>query len=427
MAETVSDDSHSNSNIMTKLNYYLVGGAVRDQLLGLEIKDRDWVVVGATPARMLELGYKQVGADFPVFLHPETSEEYALARTERKTGSGYQGFECNSDASVTLEEDLQRRDLTINAMALDPQGKLIDPYGGKNDLDARILRHVSPAFSEDPLRVLRLARFAARFAASGFHIATETKALCAQIRQSGELEHLTSERVWQETQTALAEASPEVYFEVLQEVGALEVLFPELHRLFGVPQPEQYHPEIDCGIHAIMSLQQACRLSSDTEIRFAALVHDLGKALTPPDNWPRHHGHELKGVKPIKALCKRLTAPKRYMELACLVSEFHTHIHRASELRPDTVLKVLKRCDAFRKPARFEQILLTSMADARGRTGFEDNDYPQAELFRAYLEAALKVNAKALVEQGLQAKALGDAIDLQRREEIEKIKEQRDR
>lgn len=406
---------------MTSLNYYLVGGAVRDQLLGLEVKDRDWVVVGASPFQMLALGYKQVGADFPVFLHPESAEEYALARTERKTGTGYQGFECNSDAGVTLEEDLLRRDLTINAMALDPQGMLIDPYGGKQDLDARILRHVSPAFAEDPLRVLRLARFAARFAKSGFRIADETKALCKKIRESGELAHLKAERVWQETQRALSEDSPEVYFQVLREVDALAILFPELDRLFGIPQPEQHHPEIDCGVHAMLSLQQACRLTKDTEVRFAALIHDLGKGLTPANVWPRHHGHELKGVAPIKALCKRLMAPKRFTELACLVSEFHTHIHRAEELRAKTALKVLKRCDAFRKPDRFEQILLTSMADARGRTGFENADYPQAERFRAYLKAANSVNPKALIDQGLRAQELGQAIDQLRQDAISKI------
>ena len=371
---------------------------------------------------MLALGFKQVGADFPVFLHPETSEEYALARTERKSGKGYQGFECNSSETVTLEEDLLRRDLTVNAIAEDIHGALIDPYHGAKDLQNKVLRHVSPAFSEDPLRVLRLARFAARFAALGFNIAEETLQLCRQISHSGELTHLSPERVWQETQTALTTNSPEVYFEVLSEVGALEILFPEIAKLFGVPQPEKYHPEIDCGVHALMSLAQATLISTQPSVRFAALIHDLGKALTPAREWPRHFGHEKTGLKPITALCRRIKAPKDFKDLALLCCEFHTHIHRAEELRADTALKVLKRCDAFRRPQRFEQILQVSTADARGRTGFEDSPYPQAHLFRRYLQAATEVDVKSLVQQGFKGAELGEQIDLSRTALIKQLK-----
>ena len=409
---------------MQTLNYYLVGGAVRDKLLGLTVKDRDWVVVGSDTDKMLALGFKQVGADFPVFLHPETSEEYALARTERKSGQGYQGFECNSAETVTLEEDLLRRDLTVNAIAEDIHGKLIDPYNGVTDLKNRTLRHVSPAFSEDPLRVLRVARFAARFSSLGFHVAEETQQLCKDISSSGELTHLSPERVWQETQSALSTGSPEVYFKVLSEVGALEVLFPEIAMLFGVPQPEKYHPEIDCGVHALMSLTQASKLSEQTKVRFAALIHDLGKALSPPREWPRHFGHEKSGLKPITALCRRVKAPKDHKDLALLCCEFHTHIHRAYELRADTALKVLKRCDAFRRPERFEQILQVSTADARGRTGFEDSPYPQADLFRRYLQAATKVDVKTLVQQGFKGAELGEQIDLSRTALIKQVKKQ---
>lgn len=407
---------------MQTLNCYLVGGAVRDKLLGLTVKDRDWVVVGSDTNKMLALGFKQVGADFPVFLHPETSEEYALARTERKSGKGYQGFECNSSETVTLEEDLLRRDLTVNAIAEDIHGALIDPYHGAKDLQNKVLRHVSPAFSEDPLRVLRLARFAARFAALGFKIAEETLQLCRQISHSGELTHLSPERVWQETQTALTTNSPEVYFEVLSEVGALEILFPEIAKLFGVPQPEKYHPEIDCGVHALMSLAQATLISTQPSVRFAALIHDLGKALTPAREWPRHFGHEKTGLKPITALCRRIKAPKDFKDLALLCCEFHTHIHRAEELRADTALKVLKRCDAFRRPQRFEQILQVSTADARGRTGFEDSPYPQAHLFRRYLQAATEVDVKSLVQQGFKGAELGEQIDLSRTALIKQLK-----
>ena len=403
------------------LNSFLVGGAVRDKLLGLEVKDRDWVVVGSTPEQMIQLGFKAVGADFPVFLHPDTSEEYALARTERKIGSGYQGFSCDSSSGITLEEDLLRRDLTINAMAETKNGELIDPYGGKQDLHNKLLKHVSPAFSEDPLRVLRLARFAARFKSYGFTVADETIHLCIKIRQSGELSHLKAERVWQETQRALSEPHPELYFEILRKIDALAILFPELDRLFGVPQPEQHHPEIDCGVHALLSLTQACLISADPEVRFAALIHDLGKGLTAETEWPKHHGHEKQGVKLVNRLCERLNTPKSFRDLARLTSEFHTHIHRAESLRATTVLKVLKSCDAFRKPQRFEKLLLASEADAKGRTGFEQTAYPQADLFRNCLEAAKSVNPKPFVEQGLRAEALGQAIDRARVAAIKKI------
>ncbi len=399
---------------------YLVGGAVRDQLLGLPVKDRDWVVVGATPSQMLDLGFKQVGADFPVFLHPESKEEHALARTERKSGKGYLGFECDSSSSVTLEDDLLRRDLTVNAMARSESGELIDPYDGQHDVAHRLLRHVSPAFREDPLRVLRVARFAARFAPLGFTIAEPTLTLMKTIASEGELEHLSAERVWQETERALSGSCPWVYFEVLRNCNALAVLMPELDALFGVPQPETYHPEIDCGIHALMSLEQASKLSDSTEVRFASLIHDLGKALSPVETLPKHHGHELKGLKPIKSLCARLKTPKNHRDLALLVSEYHTHIHRATELRSQTVLKVIKACDALRRPERFEQILLCSEADARGRTGFEQKPYPQREFFQQALAAAKSVDIRELKNtSGLDGKALGERIDQERVVRIE--------
>lgn len=399
---------------MKTISAYLVGGAVRDELLGFPCKDKDWVVVGSSPEDMLTQGFTQVGADFPVFLHPNTNEEYALARTERKRGYGYHGFECNSSPEVTLEEDLLRRDLTINAMAKSPEGKLIDPYGGQQDLKNRQLRHVSDAFMEDPLRILRVARFAARLAPYGFTIAPATLTLMQKMEQAGETKHLVAERVWQETARALLENSPNTYFEVLRQTGSLATLFEELNALFGVPQPEKHHPEIDCGVHALMSLEQACELSKDLDVRFASLIHDLGKALTPSDILPSHHGHEKKGLKPIKALCKRLKAPKDVQVLALLVSEFHTHVHKAFELRSQTILKVLKKCDAFRRPERFTKILLCCQADAQGRTGFEDRPYPQAEYFKHAFMAAKGINIAEIRAKGLDGKELGEAIDRQR-------------
>jgi tRNA nucleotidyltransferase (CCA-adding enzyme) len=400
------------------MNTFLVGGAVRDALLDIPVKDRDWVVVGATPGQLLEQGYQQVGADFPVFLHPDTHEEYALARTERKSGNGYQGFDCRFSPDVTLEEDLLRRDLTINAMASDAAGNIIDPYNGQQDLADKILRHVSPAFSEDPLRVLRIARFAARFAKQGFTIANETRLLMQQMVNDGELNHLVAERVWLETQRALGEDDPHVYFQVLRECNALKVWFQEIDDLFGIPQPEQHHPEIDCGVHALLSLQASVPLSTSTATRWAALTHDLGKALSDKENLPRHFGHETRGLKPIKSLCKKLKSPKEVQELALISSEFHTHIHRAMELKPETILKVFDRVDAWRKPERFEQLLLVSVADSRGRTGFEHCDYPQADYMREALQVALSVTAKDMIAQGITGAAIREGLQKARREKL---------
>lgn len=374
---------------------YLVGGAVRDALLGLRDADRDWVVVGATPEQMHDAGYTPVGRDFPVFLHPGSKEEYALARTERKSGKGYKGFTVYAEPSVTLEEDLQRRDLTINAMAQDADGRLIDPWGGQADLDARTLRHVSPAFAEDPLRVLRVARFAARFNAQGFSIAEETLALMRAMSTSGELAALTPERVWREIETALQGPNPRVFIETLHDCGALSVLLPEVEKLFGVPQLAKWHPEVDTGLHTLMSLDQACLLSNDAEVRFAVLMHDVGKGLTPKENWPHHYGHEQLGVDVIAAACRRLRAPTGYADLARVSSLYHTHCHRAPELKPSTMLKVLDALDAFRRPERMEKFLLVCEADARGRTGFEDRDYANAQILR---DAWSRANAISVPE-----------------------------
>ena len=392
------------------MKYFLVGGAVRDQLLGLPVKDRDWVVVGATPEDMLAAGFVQVGADFPVFLHPDTKEEYALARTERKSGVGYKGFICDFSPRVTLEDDLLRRDLTINAMALAEDGTLIDPYGGKQDLEQKRLRHVSDAFREDPLRVLRVARFASRLAPLGFQVAEETLQYMREMSDSGELAFLTPERVWQETERALGEQMPWVYFQVLRDCHALKVIMPELDALFGVPQPPQHHPEIDTGLHSLLVLEQAAKLSDSTEVRFAALVHDLGKGTTPEEMLPRHLDHEQRGLKLIKRLCQRLKVPNAHQALALLASEYHTHCHRALELRPSTIVKLLKHCDAFRRPERFEQFLQVCEADARGRTGLEQRVYPQPELLRAALAAARTVSAKELAAQGLSGAEIGERL-----------------
>ncbi|WP_111640999.1 multifunctional CCA addition/repair protein [Marinimicrobium alkaliphilum] len=396
------------------MQIYRVGGAVRDKLLGYPHHENDWVVVGAQPDTLQAQGFKPVGKDFPVFLHPETREEYALARTERKSGHGYGGFTFHCAPDVTLEQDLQRRDLTINAMAEDDQGRVIDPWGGQADLAAKVLRHVSPAFVEDPLRVVRVARFAARYAHLGFTIAKETATLMRDIVAAGEVDHLVPERVWKETERALGEAQPQVYISALRECGALARLMPEVDALFGVPQRAEYHPEIDTGIHTLMVLEQAARLSDDTQVRFAALTHDLGKGVTPQSEWPRHIGHETRGLPLVRALCERLSVPKDYRELALLVSEFHLHCHRAAELKPATLLKVLKRTDALRRPGRFEQFLLACEADARGRTGFEDRSYPQAKLFRQALSQCQAVNVKDLVARGLSGKDLGDALERER-------------
>ena len=390
---------------------YLVGGAVRDQLLNIPSKDKDWVVVGSTPQQMLDLGYKQVGADFPVFLHPKSQQEYALARTERKQGHGYQGFDVHFSDDVTLEEDLIRRDLTINAMAQDDNGNIIDPFNGQTDLTNKVLRHVSPAFSEDPLRVLRVARFAARFHHLGFTIANETLKLMQHISQSGELSHLTAERVWVETERALQEKSPWVYFDVLKKCEALAVCFPELNALFGVPQPKQHHPEIDTGLHSFMVLEQATRLSPNPVVRFAALMHDLGKALTPQGNWPKHIKHEVLGLQPINEMCDRLRIPNLFRELSLKACEYHTQVHKAFELKASTIWKLFRKCDALRKPERFDDMLAACMADSRGRTGFENIDYPQANYLKALLAAATAVQVKDLVQQGFQGAALGQEIE----------------
>ena len=401
---------------------YLVGGCVRDELLGIPIKDRDWVVVGVSPEDMLKQGYKAVGKDFPVFLHPETKEEYALARTERKTAPGYTGFVFHAAPDVTLEQDLIRRDLTINAIAKSSEGVIIDPHNGKADLEARVLRHVSPAFSEDPLRILRVARFAARFASLGFKVASDTMGLMQEMVKSGEVNALVPERVWQETQRALCEAKPSVYFEVLRECGALKVLFPEVDALYGIPQTEKYHPEIDTGIHTMMVVDQAAAISdNDPQIGFAALVHDFGKGITPKKEWPKHVAHEVRGLPLVRALCKRLKVPKDYSELALLVTEHHLLYHRAAELRASTMVKLFGKLDAFRRPERFEKFVMTCEADSRGRKGHEDSQPEQTEIFSQTYKVAAAINASELVKQGLEGKAIGEALEKLRCEAINKI------
>ncbi len=404
---------------------YLVGGAVRDELLGLPVHERDWVVVGAREQDLLAQGYRRVGRDFPVFLHPDTHEEYALARTERKRGHGYTGFEVHASPEVSLEEDLRRRDLTINAMARDAEGRLIDPYGGQRDLEARLLRHVSPAFVEDPLRVLRVARFAAQLAMLDFRVAPETLELMREIVRQGELEALVPERVWLEMRKALSTPAPARFFEVLRACGALAVLFPELERLFGVPQRADYHPEIDTGVHTLMVLTQAARLSEDLAVRFAALVHDLGKGETPRELWPRHQGHEKRSRRLVAALCERLRVPRYERELALLVAEYHGQVHRALELRPATVLDLLSRIDAFRKPERFEQFLLACTADSLGRRGFENAPFPQADYLREAARRCTRVDTGGLREQGLSGQALAAALRRRRIQLIAALKDER--
>ena len=373
------------------MQVYLVGGAVRDALLGLPVKERDWVVVGGTRDELLRQKFREVGRDFPVFLHPESHEEYALARLERKVSPGYRGFAVEFGPEVTLEEDLARRDLTINAMAQSSDGSLLDPYGGRHDLEARLLRHVSPAFVEDPVRILRVARFAARFAPLGFRVAPETTALMRSMVERGEAAALIPERVWQETEKALRESAASVFFQVLRECGALQAIYPEIDALFGVPQPAQWHPEIDTGIHTLMVLDQAAALSSDTTVRFAALVHDLGKGTTPKEQWPKHAGHEERSVALIEALCARLRSPGEYRELGVIVARYHGNAHRAFELRPKTILGILEQSDAFRRPERFAQALLAFEADSRGRLGLETAPYPQREFLQATRDAAAAV------------------------------------
>lgn len=392
------------------MKIYLVGGAVRDALLDYPVIERDWVVVGARPEDLLKQGYQQVGKDFPVFLHPKTKDEYALARTERKQGHGYTGFAVHYDPDVTLEEDLMRRDLTVNAMAQDDDGTIVDPYGGQRDLENKVLRHVSHAFVEDPLRVLRIARFAARYSHLGFTVAAETLALMADIVTQGELQHLPAERIWLELDRSLGERNPEVFIEVLRSCGALQALLPEVDALFGVPQTAKHHPEIDSGIHTLMALQQAVKLTDARDVRFAVLLHDLGKGTTPRSEWPRHIAHEKRGVKLVQASCKRLKAPNQYRDLALKACEYHLHCHRAQELRGKTLLKLLRATDGLRRPEQLEAFLLACEADARGRLGLEDRPYPQADYLRRAREIAAGVTAAQFQAQGLEGKAIGEAM-----------------
>lgn len=403
------------------MQIYLVGGAVRDQLLQLPVYDRDWVVVGSSPQAMLAAGFQAVGKDFPVFLHPNSKEEHALARTERKTGVGYTGFACHYAPDVTLEEDLLRRDLTINAMAQDNSGQLIDPYGGQRDLVAKVLRHVSPAFVEDPLRVLRVARFAAKLHHLGFTVAEETMQLMAKITQSGELQHLTAERVWQEWHKSLSTHHPEMFLQVLRDCGALAVVLPEIDRLFGVPQPEKWHPEIDTGIHTLMVAKQAAQLSDSLPVRFAAQVHDLGKGVTPPSEWPSHKLHCHTGLNIIESLCERIRVPNEFRDLALAVCAQHSNIHRADELKPATKLKVLGLLDVWRKPERLEQVLLCCEADHRGRLGLESEPYPQREIFLRAYQAALGVAVQAVIADGFQGKQIKEELDKRRVSAIEAL------
>ncbi|MDO6747470.1 multifunctional CCA addition/repair protein [Gilvimarinus sp. 1_MG-2023] len=398
---------------------FLVGGAVRDQLLGYPYSEQDWVVVGATPEAMQQLGFTPVGKDFPVFLHPESKEEYALARTERKSGQGYTGFQFHCAPDISLEQDLIRRDLTINAIAKSESGELIDPYGGAQDIQQKVLRHVSAAFTEDPVRILRVARFAARYHHLGFTVASETQALMREMVEQGEADHLVAERVWKEMSRALEEKNPEVFIQTLKDCGALAKVLPELDALFGVPQPAQHHPEIDTGIHSLMVLQQASLLSDSSIVRFAALMHDLGKGVTPQDQWPRHHGHEKSGLSLIKALCRRLAVPNEHRDLALLVCEFHTHVHRALELKAATVNKLFKRLDVLRRPERIEPFLLACTADSRGRTGFETRPYPQADFLRGALMAASNVAPKNLIAAGYSGAELGKQLEQKRLQAIQ--------
>jgi len=379
------------------MKIYLVGGAIRDKLLGLSVKDRDWVVTGATEAGMIARGYLQVGKGFPVFLHSDSKEEYALARTEQKTAPGHTGFAVHASTDVTLEQDLQRRDLTINAIAQGGDGELIDPYGGKADLQNRVLRHVSPAFREDPLRVLRIARFAARFAPLGFSVAEETMEIMKAMVSSGELKHLVEERVWQEIERAMSTPAPAEFIRTLRECEALRVILPEVDRLFGVPQPEKYHPEIDTGLHILLSMEQASKLSDDPVVRYATMIHDVGKGITDKSKWPSHFHHEQLGLKLQMAITKRIKVPNEYSQLAALVCEHHTKLHRVMKFKSNTLLELLEALDATRRPERFNKFLLACEADARGRTGLEDRNYPQREYLLSMLDAINSIDVKSLL------------------------------
>jgi tRNA nucleotidyltransferase (CCA-adding enzyme) len=404
------------------MQVYLVGGAVRDELLGLPVKERDWVVVGGTREELEQRKFREVGRDFPVFLHPQTHEEYALARRERKTAPGYRGFSVEFGPEVTLEEDLGRRDLTINAMARHSDGTLVDPHGGKRDLDARLLKHVSDAFAEDPVRVLRLARFAARFEPLGFRVAPDTLALMKRMVLANEVDALVAERVWQESEKALAEPAPGAFFRVLRECGALARIYPEIDALFGVPQPARWHPEIDTGVHTLMVLDQASILSGDSKMRFAALVHDLGKAKTPPSEWPGHRGHEERSVSLIETLAARLKVPGDYKDLAVIVARYHGIVHRAFELRPKTVVEFMERSDAFRRPERFARALLACEADSRGRAGWERNAYPQREYLLSAREAAASVKPAPEDLAGLSGAAIAQLISRRRLDAVTAVR-----
>ncbi|MCG7498221.1 multifunctional CCA addition/repair protein [Vibrio sp. Of7-15] len=404
------------------MDIYLVGGAVRDAQLGITVKDQDWVVVGATPEQMTAQGYQTVGQDFPVFLHPKTKQEYALARTERKAGKGYKGFTCYSAPDVTLEQDLLRRDLTINAIAQAPNGDLIDPFNGLDDLNNKVLRHVSDAFIEDPLRVLRVARFAARFHSLGFAIAHETMNLMTQIVESGEVNALTPERVWMEWEKSLSSDDPQIFLDVLRECGALNIILPELDALFGVPQPEKWHPEIDTGIHTLMVAKQAALLSPSLPVRLAAQLHDLGKGITPKEEWPSHKMHCHTGIQLIKEVCQRQKVPNEFRDLALLVCEHHSNIHRAQELRPATFIKILDKMDCWRKPERLEQVLLCCQADHAGRKGLEDQPYPQKALFQQAFTAAQHVEVKHIVAAGFKGAAIREELTKQRIEAVAAVR-----
>ena len=405
------------------MKIYRVGGAVRDKLLNYPSDENDWVVVGATPQKMIDLGFVPVGSDFPVFIKPDTGEEYALARTERKSGHGYQGFTFHAAEDVSLEEDLVRRDLTINAMAEDPDGSLIDPHGGQRDLNDKLLRHVSDAFTEDPLRVLRVARFAARYHHLGFSIAPETLALMTSITESGELGYLVAERVWKETERALCERSPDIYIETLRQCGALKALFPEVDCLFGVAQRADYHPEIDTGIHILMALQQSVKLSDSSAVRFSVLVHDLGKGITPEHILPSHAGHEARGVALVDGLCDRLKVPNNIRQLALAVTEYHLLCHKALQLEPEVIVNLLKGIGAIKSSAKLEDFILCCMADARGRIGFEQRDYPPADYLRAALSTVMDVNIADLVKSGIEGAEIGRQLNLRRIASIAELKQ----
>ncbi len=416
------------------LDIYLVGGAVRDKLLNRAVKDNDYLVVGSTVEQMLLLGFNQVGKDFPVFLHPKTKQEYALARTERKQGQGYTGFDCYAAPDVTIEQDLLRRDLTVNAMAMHDDGTIIDPYNGQKDLENRVLRHVSNAFIEDPLRVLRVARFAARYHNDGFTIAAETLELMTQISNSGELTTLSAERIWQEMQRALSEEDidgvqhPEIFFQVLHQCQALKALWPELDALWGVPNPPEWHPEICSGVHTMMVLQQAVLLTTTnqnkTAIRFAALCHDLGKGLTTSDQWPSHRGHEKSGLPLVEKISKQLKVPNYCKQLALKVCEHHLHCHKAFQLKASTLLRIFNQLDVWRKPQEFDDFIIACKSDFLGRLGFENKPYPQEQYLKDAAQAATKVNAKVFVEKGLQGIAIKEAIANARLEAIKEVKQQ---